>query len=127
MIRLSLTSRRLAYSKYDIALFIKAKGKTRWSELLREFVENNKDKHITRQTLSNYLKQLREERLISKTVDPKILAVLHIIRPIYKVSKSGEKRLQEIANKKRIYEFLESANPEDVKRLTEVVDHLMKD
>lgn len=126
MIRLSLRTRSPAYTKYDVALFIQGKGKTRWSELLRKFVENKTDRHISRQRLSNYLKELREEGLISKTVDPKTLAVLHIIRPIYKVPKSGKKRLEEFRDKKEIYEFIDSASAEEVEKLHEVVRRLKR-
>lgn len=114
------------YTKYDIALFIEEKGKTRWSELLKKFVENETEQHITRQRLSNYLKELREEGLISKTVDPKTFAVLHIIRPIYKVSKNGKKRLEKIRDKKEIYEFIDSANSKEIKKLHEVIRRLKK-
>lgn len=124
--RLSMVVRLVDYDKYDIAMFINEKGRTRWSELLREFVDSGTDRHISRQTLSNYLKELREEGLVSKTVDPKTLALLHIIRPVYKVTKSGKKRLQKIADRKEIYAFIESASPEEIKKLHEEIDRLKK-
>jgi len=112
------------FDKYDIALFINDKGKARWSDLLREFVENKTDKHISKQTLSNYLKELCEEGIISKTVDTKTLALLHIIRPIYKVTKTGKKRLQKIADKKEIYAFIDSATPQELEKLREEIIRL---
>ena len=115
-----------AYTKYDVALFIEEKEKTRWSELLKEFVENGTDQHITKQRLSNYLKELREEGLISKTIDSKTAALLHIIRPIYKVSKNGKKRLKEIRDKKEIYEFIDSAGPEEIGKLHEEIKRFKK-
>jgi len=67
-------------------------GRTRWSELLKEFVETGTDKHISRQKPSKCLKELSEEKLIRKTVDPKALAYFHLFRSVYVVPKrSGEK------------------------------------
>ena len=114
----------LAYDKYDIAMFIDEKGKTTWSQLLREFVENGTDRHISRQTLSDHLKELREEGLISKTVDPKTLAVLHIIRPVYKMTKNGQKRIRKIADKKEIYAFIDSASPDKIEKLRDEIERL---
>jgi DNA-binding HxlR family transcriptional regulator len=114
------------YDKYDVALFIAERGKARWSDLLKEFVENEKDKHISRQTLSNYLKELREDGILSKTIDTKTLALLHIIRPIYKVTKTGRKTLQKIANKKEIYSFLDSAVPEEIEKLREEIARMKR-
>jgi DNA-binding HxlR family transcriptional regulator len=111
------------YDKYDIALFIYEKGDTRWSYLLKKFVDNEKDRHISRQTLSNYLKELRNDGLIKKSVDTK-MALLHIILPAYKVTKSGKKLLQKIATKKEIYAFLDSASPEDVEKLRREINRL---
>jgi len=71
--RLSPEARPVGFSKYDIALFIDEKGKTRWSHLLKEFVENGMDRHISRQKLSNYLKGLCADGLINKTVDKQAL------------------------------------------------------
>jgi DNA-binding HxlR family transcriptional regulator len=107
------------FTKYDIALFIDEKGKTRWSHLLKEFVENGSEKHISRQRLSNYLKELVDEGLVTKTVDPRALMFRMYWRvyPIYTVPKSRKKRLQEIRNKKQILEFVDSANPEEIKKL----------
>ena len=39
--RLRSEARPQALTKYDIALFIEENGKTRWSDLLKEFVENH--------------------------------------------------------------------------------------
>jgi DNA-binding HxlR family transcriptional regulator len=111
--------RSVHFTKYDIALFIDEKGKTRWSHLLKEFVENGSKKHISRQRLSNYLKELVDEGLVKKTVDPRALMFRMYWRvyPIYTVPKSRKKRLQEIRNKKQILEFIDSANPEEIKKL----------
>jgi len=114
------------YDKYDVALFIDERGKASWSDLLKKFVENRTEKHISRQTLSNYLKELREDGILSKTVDTKTLALLHIIRPIYKVTKTGRKRLQKIADKKEIYSFLDSAAPEEMEKLRKEIVRLKR-
>lgn len=121
-----MVSRLSDYDKYDVALLINKRGKARWSDLLKEFVENGTDKHMSRQTLSNYLKELREDGTLSKTVDTKTLALFHIIRPIYKVTKTGRKRLQKIANKKEIYSFLDSAAPEEIEKLREEIARLKR-
>ena len=118
--------RLVGYDKYDIAMFIDQRGKARWSDLLKEFVDNETNRHISRQTLSNYLKELREDGSVSKTVDAKTLALLHIIRPIYKVTKNGKKRLKKIADRKEIYAFVESATPEEIAKLQEEITQLKK-
>ena len=110
--------------RYDIALFIDEKGKARWSDLQKEFVDNKSERHISRQTLSNYLKELREDGIITKTIDAKFLALTHIIRPIYKVTKNGKKRLQKIADRKEIYNFIETATPEEITKLQEEITRL---
>ena len=119
--RLSLKMRQVYFSKYDIALFIDQKGKTRWNHLLKEFVENGSEKHISRQRLSNYLKELVDEGLVNKTVDTKALMLRMFWRvyPIYAIPKSRKKRLQEIRNKKKILEYIDSASPEEIKKLQE--------
>jgi len=113
--------RQIYFSKYDIALFIDGKGKTRWSHLLKEFVENGSEKHISRQRLSNYLKELVDEGLVKKTIDTTALMLRMVWRlyPIYTVPKSRKKRLQEIRDKKKILEFIDSASPEEIKKLQE--------
>jgi len=118
----------LAYSKYDIAFFIDEKGSARWSHLLKEFVENKSERHISRQKLSNYLKELCDEGLVQKTVDKKALAMRMLWRvyPIYVVPRSRKKRLQEIRDKQEIYEFIESASTEKIKKLHEEIKHLKK-
>lgn len=124
--RLSPKARPSTFSKYDIALFIDEKGKTRWSHLLRAFVENESDRHISRQRLSNYLKELCAEGLVSKTVDKKALMfrLYWRVYPIYVVPKSRKKRIEEIRKKKQIYEFVDSASPEKIMRLHEAVEDL---
>jgi predicted house-cleaning noncanonical NTP pyrophosphatase (MazG superfamily) len=111
--------RQIYFSKYDIALFIDQKGKTRWSHLLKEFVENGSEKHISKQRLTNYLKELVDEGLVNKTVDPTAIMLKQLWRvyPLYTIPKNRKKRLEEIRNKKQILEYLDSADPEEIKRL----------
>ena len=114
------------FSKYDVALFIDEKGKTRWKHLLKEFVENGSEKHISKQKLSNYLKELVDDGLVNKTIDPKALMfrMYWRIYPIYTVPKNRKKRLQEIRDKKRIYEFVDAADPEKIERLKREIERL---
>ena len=116
----------VAYSKYDVAFFIDGRGTTRWSHLLREFVENGSPRHISRQKLSDYLKELCDEGLVQKTIDKKALALRMLWRvyPIYIVPRSRKKRLAEIRNKREIYEFIDSANADKIRKLHEEVRHL---
>ena len=113
-------------TKYDIALFIEEKGKTRWSDLLKEFVENPSERHMSRQKLSLCLKDLCDEGLVQKTIDKKALALRMLWRvyPIYVVPKSRLKRIEEIRDKKEIYDFVDSASREIVRKLTEKIRHL---
>ena len=117
------------FSKYDIAIFISEKGKTRWTHLLKEFVENGSQKHISRQRLSNFLKELVDEGFVKKTVDPKALMFKMYWRvyPIYTVPKSMKKKLQEIKTKKRILEFINSAKPEEIEKLQEYINKEKRD
>jgi site-specific recombinase XerD len=125
-IRLSPKARLAAFSKYDIALYIDEKGKTRWSHLLKEFVENGTDRHISRQRLSNYLKELCAEGLVNKTVDKKALMFRMYWRvyPIYVVPRSRKMRIEEVRKKKKIYEFIDSASPEEIEKLHEAMSDL---
>jgi DNA-binding HxlR family transcriptional regulator len=111
--------RQIYFSKYDIALFIEQKGKTRWSHLLKEFVDNGSEKHISRQRLSNYLKELVNEGLVEKTIDKKAMLLKMYWRayPIYKIPAKRKQRMEEIRNKKQILEYLDSADPEEIKKL----------
>ena len=119
-------TRPLAFSKYDIALFIDERGKTRWSHLLKEFVENGSERHISRQKLSDYLKELCAEGLVNKTVDKKamLLKMYWRLYPFYVVPKSRKKRIEEIRKRKKIYEFVDSASPEKIMKLHEAVRDL---
>jgi len=117
--------RLIDYDKYDVALFINEKGSVRWSVLLKEFVENKKEMHISRQTLSKYLKELHEDGIIKKSVDTK-MALLHVIVPAYKMTKAGKKILQKIAKKKEIYAFLDSASQEEIEKLQKEIIRLKK-
>ena len=118
--------RQAYFTKYDVALFINEKGKTRWHHLLKEFVDNGSEKHISRQKLSNYLKELVDEGLVQKTIDPKALMFRMYWRvyPIYAVPKSRKKRLREIKEKRDIYEFVDSANSQKLRRLHEAVKRI---
>lgn len=118
-------NRSLQYSKYDIAIFISEKGKTRWRHLLKEFVENGSQKHISRQRLSNFLKELVDEGFVKKTINPKALMfkMYWKVYPIYTVPRSRKKKLQEIKNKKIILEFIDSANPEEIQRLQKYINN----
>jgi len=124
--RLSQRSKPQAPTKYDIAFFIEEKGSARWSHLLREFVENPRAPHISRQKLSNYLRELCDEGLVQKTIDKKALALRMLWRvyPIYVVPQSRKKRIAEIRSKKEIYDFVDSASPEKIKKLHEAIGHL---
>ena len=118
--------RQIHYSKYDIALFIDDVGKTRWNQLLKKFVENGTEKHISRQRLSNFLKELVDEGLVNKTVDvPAIMFRMYWrAYPIYVVPKSRRKKIQEIRNKKKIYEFVDSADPEKIAKLQQEMERI---
>ena len=114
-------SRPIAVTKYDVAFFIYDKGSVRWSHLLEEFVETESEQHISRQRLSDYLKELCDEGLVNKTIDKKALMLRQIwkVYPIYEVPKSRKKRIEEIRNKKEIYEFVDSASPEKIGKMYE--------
>ena len=121
--RFSSVVRPQGISKYDVALFIEKKGKTRWKDLLKEFVENESRNHISRQKLSDYLKKLCNEGLVDKTIDKTALMLRQVWRvyPIYIVPESRKKRIEEIKKRKRIYEFVDSASPEKIKILDEAI------
>ena len=114
-------SRPIAVTKYDVAFFIYDKGSVRWSQLLEEFVESESEQHISRQRLSDYLKELCDEGLVNKTIDKKALMLRQIwkVYPIYEVPKNRKKRIEEIRNKKEIYEFMDSASPEKIGKMYE--------
>jgi DNA-binding HxlR family transcriptional regulator len=113
--------RQIHFSKYDVALFIDQNGKTRWKKLLKEFVENGSEKHISRQRLSNYLKELINEGLVEKTIDTKAMMLKMYWRayPLYQVPKNRKQRMEEIRNKKQILEYIDSADPEQIRKLQE--------
>lgn len=118
--------RPIPFSKYDVALFIDNWGKTRWKHLLKQFVENGSEKHISKQRLSNYLKELVDEGLVKKTIDPTALMFRMYWRvyPIYTIPKNRKKKMQEIRNKKRIYEFVDTADPEKIQRLQQEIEKI---
>ncbi len=121
--RFSSVVRPQGISKYDVALFIEKKGKTRWKDLIKEFVENESGNHISRQKLSDYLKELCNEGLVDKTIDKTALMLRQVWRvyPIYIVPESRKKRIEEIRKRKRIYEFVDSASPEKLRILDEAI------
>jgi DNA-binding HxlR family transcriptional regulator len=121
-----LKTRQIHFSKYDIALFIDVVGKTRWNQLLRRFVENGTEKHISRQRLSDYLKELVDEGLVNKTVDKAALLFKMYWRvyPIYVIPKSRKKKIQEIRNKKEILEFVDAAGPKRLAQLRQEIDKI---
>ena len=118
--------RQTHFSKYDIAIFIDEHGKTRWTNLLRRFVENGSEKHISRQRLSDYLKELVDDGLVKKTVDVPALMFKMYWRayPIYEVPKSKRNKIQEIRNKKEIYEFVDHADPKKIEQLKKEIDKI---
>ena len=126
--RLKLNKRLIHFSKYDIALFIDEHGKTRWTQLLKRFVENDSEKHISRQRLSDYLKDLVDEGLVKKTVDVPAMMFRMYWRayPIYIVPNNRRKKIQEIRNKKKIYEFVDLADPKKIARLQEEIEKIEK-
>ena len=121
--RFSSVVRLQGISKYDVALFIEKKGKTRWKDLIKEFVENKSRNHISRQKLSDYLKELCNEGLVDKTIDKTALMLRQVWRvyPIYIVPESRKKRIEEIKKRKKIYEFVDSASPEEIRTLDEEI------
>jgi len=125
---LSLSRVPPAITKYDIAFFIDENENVRWTHLLKEFVENDSERHISRQKLSDYLKELCDEGLVEKTIDAKALALRMLWRvyPIYVVPKRRRKKLMEIRNKKEIFDFIDSADPEKILKLKEEVTRLNK-
>ena len=126
--RPSPNARPRALTKYDIALFIEEKGKTRWSDLLKEFVENPSERHMSRQKLSLCLKELCDEGLVQKTIDKKALALRMLWRvyPIYIVPESRLKRIEEIRERKEIYDFVDSADPKRLKRVREEIKRIIE-
>jgi vancomycin resistance protein YoaR len=118
--------RQIHFSKYDIALFIDEHGKTRWTNLLRRFVENESEKHISRQRLSNYLKELVDEGLVKKTVDIPAMMFRMYWRayPIYVVPKNKRNKIQQIRTKKKIYEFVDNADPTEIEQLQKEIDKI---
>jgi hypothetical protein len=121
-----LNNRQIHFSKYDIAIFIDEHGKTRWSSLLRRFVENGSEKHISRQRLSDYLKELVDDGLVKKTVDVPALMFRMYWRayPIYVVPESKRNKIQEIRNKKKIYEFVDTADPKKIEQLQKEIEKI---
>jgi hypothetical protein len=121
-----LVKRHIHFSKYDIAIFIDEHGKTRWSNLLRRFVENGSEEHISRQRLSDYLKELVDDGLVKKTVDVPALMFRMLWRayPIYMVPESKRNKIQEIRNKKKIYEFVDKADPKTIEQLQKEIDKI---
>ncbi len=125
---MSLSKGLSPITKYDIAFFIDENENVRWTHLLREFVENDSERHISRQRLSDYLKELCDEGMVEKTIDAKALALRMLWRvyPIYVVPKSRRKKLREIRDKKEIFDFVDSASPEKIDELKEQIKLMNK-
>ena len=121
-----MNRRQIYFTKYDIAIFIDEHGKTRWKNLLRRFVENGSEKHISRQRLSEYLKELVDEGLVNKTVDVPAMMFRMYWRayPIYVVPKNRRKKIQEIRNKKKLYEFIDTADNQKIAKLQQEIDKI---
>ena len=121
-----MNKRQIHFTKYDIALFIDEHGKTRWKNLLKRFVENGTEKRISRQRLSDYLKDLVDEGLVNKTVDVPAMMFRMYWRayPIYVVPKNRRKKIQEIRNKKQIYEFVDTADPQKIAKLKQEINKI---
>ena len=111
------------YSKYDVVLFIHDHGKTRWTDLLNAFVKNRSDRRISKQLLSNHLKELCAEGLLSKTVNKQALffKMYWKVYPIYVVPQDRKRRIEEIRTRKTIYEFIDSTDPDNLNKLQEII------
>jgi hypothetical protein len=89
-------------------------------------LENGSEEHISRQRLSNYLKELVDDGLVRKTVDVPALMFRMYWRayPVYEVPRSKRNKIQEIRNKKRIYEFVDAADPKKIEQLQKEIDRI---
>ncbi len=116
------------HSKYDVVLFIYDHGKTRWTDLLQAFVKDSSDRQLSKQQLSNHLKELCAEGLVTKTVDKQalLLKMYWKVYPIYVVPKDRKKRIEEIRTRKTIYEFIDSTDPDNLNKLHEVIRDIEK-
>lgn len=117
-----------SFTKYDVALFIHEHRKTRWKDLLQAFVDNESDRCISHQLLSDYLNDLCAEGLVNKTVDKQALLfkMYWKVYPIYVVPKDREKRIEEIRTRQMIYEFIDSADSDNIRRLQETIRNLQE-
>jgi hypothetical protein len=117
-----------SFTKYDVALFIHEHGKTRWKDLLQAFVDNESDRCMSQQLLSDYLNDLCAEGLVNKTVDKQalLLKMYWKVYPIYVVPKDREKRIEEIRTRQTIYEFIDSADSDNIRRLQETIRNLQE-
>ena len=93
---------------------------------MRRFVENGSEEHISRQRLSDYLKELVDDGLVKKTVDVPALMFRMLWRayPVYEVPKSKRNKIQEMRNKKKIYEFVDAADPKKIEQLQKEIDKI---
>lgn len=94
---------------YDIGFYLLDRGNTRWTELLNEFADPLKRRHVAKQTFSNYLKELRKEGLIQKFIDPAT------DRVAYKISEKGKTKLQEELLKREAKTIIDQLPPKQVK------------
>ena len=79
-----------------------------------------------RERLSDYLKELVDDGLVKKTVDVPALMFRMYWRAylVYVVPESKHNKIQEMRNKKRIYEFVDAANPEKIAQLQKEIDKM---
>jgi hypothetical protein len=63
---------------------------------------------------------------VKKTVDVPALMFRMYWRayPVYEVPKSKRGKIQEIRNKKKIYEFVDAADPEKIEQLQKEIDRI---
>jgi hypothetical protein len=83
-------------------------------------------KNTFQDRLSDYLKELVDDELVKKTVDVPALMFRMYWRayPVYEVPKSKRGKIQEIRNKKRIYEFVDAADPKKIEQLQREIDRI---
>ncbi len=122
----------LVVGKLEVAAFIAEKKKATWSELVRQLVNIpskfvcpsckssrivedreaqefvcvdcgivvNSGNRIARQTLLDYLKALIKEGIVEKVIDKETL------KPVYQVTETGRKKLNDLQNKQRAIEMI---------------------
>ena len=81
--------------------------------------------HFTTKTF-RYLKELVDDGLVKKTVDVPAMMFRMYWRayPIYVVPKNKRNKIQQIRTKKRIYEFVDNADPKEIEQLQKEIDKI---